>query len=304
MSQLRVFVVTIAAAMLLSGCGMTQSYKEVQDLKAAQAVGSPFTQRLTAEYRDYAATEQDRMHDYVDAIHFGRKGQAAARGEVVMPEELDDWDLNEAHLIEMSEARQFLVEALEIGGREVAPDVAAVAQVRFDCWVEQQEESWNAVPPCRNEFAKALAELNNAVASLVKPVAPEPAPMPAPAAEVQPEPAVLPLEQALFIAFFDWDKSNLTEGANEVLNAVANEVLKRSDIKGVVVVGHADRSGTEGYNQKLSERRAKSVEQGLVQRGVPANLIRTSAKGETQPMVETADGVREPANRRAEISLE
>lgn len=304
MSQLRVFMVTIAAVVVLSGCGMAQSYREVKDLNTAQAVGSPFTQKLSSEYRDYANMLQDKHHDYPDAIHFGRKGQASARGEIVMPEDLNDWDLSDANLVEMNEARKFLVDALEIGGREVAPEVAAVAQARFDCWAEQQEENWNATPPCRNEFAKALAELNNAVASLVKPVAPEPAPMPAPAAEVQPEPAVLPLEQALFIAFFDWDKSDLTDGASEVLNAVANEVLKRNDIKGVVVVGHADRSGAEGYNQKLSERRAKAIEQGLIQRGVPANLIRISAKGETQPMVETADGVREPANRRAEISLE
>ena len=69
------------------------------------------------------------------------------------------------------------------------------------------------------------------------------------------------------------------------------------------LTGHADRSGPVAYNQRLSERRADAVKARLIREGIPAGQIVTIGRGETQPMVPTADGVREPQNRRVEIVL-
>jgi outer membrane protein OmpA-like peptidoglycan-associated protein len=68
-----------------------------------------------------------------------------------------------------------------------------------------------------------------------------------------------------------------------------------------VATGHADRSGPTNYNQRLSERRAEAVKSALVREGVPGNIIQTSGRGENENLVATADGVREPRNRRVEI---
>ena len=69
-----------------------------------------------------------------------------------------------------------------------------------------------------------------------------------------------------------------------------------------MIAGHADRSGPEAYNQALSERRADNVAQALGQRGIPdQQRCAVEAYGESQPRVPTADGVREPQNRRVEI---
>ncbi|MGH6916532.1 MAG: OmpA family protein, partial [Geminicoccaceae bacterium] len=57
----------------------------------------------------------------------------------------------------------------------------------------------------------------------------------------------------------------------------------------------------EAYNQALSERRARNVAQALTQRGIPTTTMQVEGHGETQPRVPTADGVREPQNRRVEI---
>ena len=65
----------------------------------------------------------------------------------------------------------------------------------------------------------------------------------------------------------------------------------------------ADRSGTPQYNQRLSQRRAEAVASELVARGVNRGEIGVSAFGESRPLVQTADGVREPQNRRVEIVL-
>jgi outer membrane protein OmpA-like peptidoglycan-associated protein len=70
------------------------------------------------------------------------------------------------------------------------------------------------------------------------------------------------------------------------------------------VTGHADRAGPDSYNMALSMRRADAVKAVLVREGVPANQIAVVARGESQPLVPTADGVREPQNRRVEIVLQ
>ena len=67
--------------------------------------------------------------------------------------------------------------------------------------------------------------------------------------------------------------------------------------------GHADTSGPADYNVNLSERRNDSVREYLVSRGVPEGVITSEAFGESELLVETADGVREPQNRRVEISI-
>ena len=71
----------------------------------------------------------------------------------------------------------------------------------------------------------------------------------------------------------------------------------------LTVIGHADRSGSPKYNQGLSQRRANTVKGALVAEGIPGGSISTSAKGESEPLVPTADGVREPQNRRVHINM-
>jgi outer membrane protein OmpA-like peptidoglycan-associated protein len=71
----------------------------------------------------------------------------------------------------------------------------------------------------------------------------------------------------------------------------------------VLVVGHTDTSGSTEYNQGLSERRSSVVRDALVARGVPASIISTDARGESDLARPTADGVREPLNRRTAVTI-
>jgi outer membrane protein OmpA-like peptidoglycan-associated protein/opacity protein-like surface antigen len=104
------------------------------------------------------------------------------------------------------------------------------------------------------------------------------------------------------IVFFDWDKDVLTDQARNTLNNVA-ENYRRGGQTQVVLAGHADRSGSDAYNAGLSQRRANRVRDYLVTQGVPGGSMTTQAFGEERPRVETADGVREPDNRRVEITF-
>lgn len=294
--------IILAVGMLgLAACSGAQTNLEIERLNGTAATGTPFNQYLAAEYRAFSNQEYYSEKDYVDGIHFARKGFATANGETVMPEPTEDWNLSEGHYVELGEAREMLVTVLENGAREIAADKSAAAQARFDCWVETQEENWNADDlQCEREFYALLNDLQ----SMVKPAPPivEEA-FPAPIEPIaSPEP--VRVEEALFVVFFDWDKSNLTSGANEVIDATVAEIQNRSDIRQIVITGHTDTSGPVSYNEKLSMRRAQAAKSALVARGVSEDMIVMQARGESELLVDTADDVREPANRRVQISLE
>ncbi len=116
------------------------------------------------------------------------------------------------------------------------------------------------------------------------------------------EDASADLDPVNFTVYFDYDKSNLTAQAATLVQEAAARALA-NDIDTVVVQGNADRSGNSAYNQALSERRARVVTDALVVNGVSADAIRTEAFGEDNPAKPTADGVREPLNRRTDVTI-
>jgi OOP family OmpA-OmpF porin len=297
------FSAMIAASGLifLSACTGVDSYKEVEALNEAQFVGSPFTQTLAGEYRSFANTEQEVMFDYPDAMHFARKGLSAATGVTVLPEPVSDWNLMEAHVAELTMARGRLVRAFDIGAREVAPSESAVAQARFDCWIEQQEENWQLddIVACKSDFENAMANLE---ALLAQPVMQPPAMTPIAAIAAAPSEPMKP-KDAMYLVFFDFDKSTIAASGASVIDAVADEVKARS-LSGLTIIGHTDTSGARAYNKKLSLKRASAVKNALVKSGVDASLISIDSRGEGELLVETADGVREPANRRVTITFQ
>lgn len=293
------FLALVAATSLtLAGCSGFKSHSEVEALNEAKAVGSPFTQALSKEYRDLANREQNTEFDYADALHFARKGLATSAGEIVLPEPVSDWNLKPEHIEELNSARAQLMIALDRGAREVSPEQAAKAQARFDCWIEQQEENWQKedIKSCKQEFIDAMTTLGGAVAAPVQNDM-----MPPVTAEVAPNGAMAP-EAAKYLVFFDFDASKVDAGGASVIDSVAAEIKKQS-LKAVNVVGFTDTSGTKKYNKRLSAKRANAVRDALVARGVDANLLMVDSKGEDNLMVPTADEVREPANRRAEVTF-
>jgi OOP family OmpA-OmpF porin len=105
-----------------------------------------------------------------------------------------------------------------------------------------------------------------------------------------------------FIVYFPFDQYVLTPEAQAVINEAASYAAQGNAAR-VVVTGHADRSGSDQYNQRLSERRAKSAADGLVAAGVSSGTLSVDWKGESDNAVPTPDGVKEPLNRRATINI-
>jgi OmpA family len=119
--------------------------------------------------------------------------------------------------------------------------------------------------------------------------------MPAPA---QPPPA----QVTSYMVFYDWDRSDLSPQAVATLQQ-ATGTFKNGGQSRINAVGYTDTSGPRDYNMALSLRRSNGVKSGLVQQGVPSDAVVATGRGEDGLLVPTADGVREPQNRRVEISM-
>jgi OOP family OmpA-OmpF porin len=169
--------------------------------------------------------------------------------------------------------------ALDAGARDSNPQVAATAQARFDCWVEQTEElDDGGTTACRDEFLKAMEEL-------------------------EAKPQAMSAEPNKYIVLFDFDKSNINAEGQTVIDQVVAAAGKMGTVN-ISATGHADRSGSESYNMALSLRRADSVRAALIAGGLSADAITVAGRGESEPAVPTPDGVKEQANRRVEIILQ
>ena len=105
-------------------------------------------------------------------------------------------------------------------------------------------------------------------------------------------------------ALFDFDKSVLKPAGKQALDEVGDKIQsKGATVVDIDVVGHTDSIGTEEYNQALSLRRATSVKDYLVSKGVDPSIIDVSGKGETQPVADNSTKEGRAQNRRVDVSI-
>lgn len=115
---------------------------------------------------------------------------------------------------------------------------------------------------------------------------PAAAPAPAPAPAAAPPAAPKPAAQKVTLAadtLFDFDKATLRPEGRAKLDEMVQQT-KDIKLEVIIAVGHADRLGSDRYNQRLSERRAESVKSYLVSKGIEPNRVYTEGKGEKQPV--------------------
>jgi len=104
---------------------------------------------------------------------------------------------------------------------------------------------------------------------------------------------------------FEFDSARLTATDKERLNTIATRLRQEAPSARLSVTGHTDSVGSDVYNQKLSERRAHSVTDYLVQSGVPqASFISVKGAGEVQPVADNKSPEGRAQNRRTEILIQ
>jgi OmpA-OmpF porin, OOP family len=236
-----------------------------------------FARALSNEYRTVARFEKTQMRDLKDYPYFAEKSLAAATASVIetpTPADPADWSLASMQHRRLHNARHRLVATLANDADRVLPEIAAGAQVSYDCWVEQQEERYQVddIAACRDRFNGAMAKIDALKA---------------------PPRAV----------FFPLDSATLDKRARETLARMAAKAM-RLNAPRVTIQGHADRAGGAAHNLRLSLRRADKVRAALIAGGVPEGRIAVSAAGERRLRAPTPDNVAHPDNRRVEVTFQ
>ena len=265
------------------------------------------SKHLMEAYKTKADFEAQEMHDWNSAKLYAEKALGAADGKDILPEKISYWVIPADKQSELNKAYNNLMtvykEALLLDPFNLAKAISSL-----DCWAEQQEENWQTwdIDQCRNDFLSAMHEIfgslekeegistkqkiNNEISKLDDSVIDDSVSIFTKNSE----------NKILQIIYFDFDKSKLSDVSIEEIKNFIN--ANKKTIKKFIVVGHTDTMGTKKYNKVLSLERAEVVQKVLTELGIEKNNIHILGKGEDNLRVQTADEVKHPANRRAEIS--
>ena len=112
--------------------------------------------------------------------------------------------------------------------------------------------------------------------------------------------SVQPAAEQRFTLLFMPGGAQLTPESSAALADVLARATERPGGE-VIIIGHTDRVGSVESNDTLSLQRAQAVRQLVIDRGFDPNRVEAVGRGEREPVVQTADEVEEPKNRRAEI---
>lgn len=251
--------------------------------------GDTFQKALHAEYAELAVKES-QLYDFGDATTFAEKAQAAADGQEVQPEMPAIWGIDSFAAGELEAARAQMVTVFETTpARTAAPLQAAAAQAAYDCWLEEQQEGHQLedITACRQRFEASMAEVQTALQPAVVPAAGR--------GDVE-------VVEREYEVFFPINSTRLSSDGESVVYRLADAARELGTTR-ITVAGHADRSGSRAYNERLSRQRAEAVAQELVRMGLPASMIHTAGFGEDQPAVMTSDGAAHQMNRRVVVRL-
>lgn len=271
----------IFAVLLMAACSTTAS---LEKLRTVEPVGTPFNQALSSEYLKLSEYMEEQS-EWTTSQYYADKGLRSAYGETVSIDSLPPAVSigTEVHE-ELSKGVQLFSAYAATPAGTAKPDLAARAQVLLDCWIgetKKQVDTGN-VEYCQQQFYNAIELLQ---AGSEKPS------------------GKMPVVSTSYLLFFDWDSTQLTQDAVKKVTQIMVDIREMGNVS-VTINGHTDRSGDESYNMELSQERAETVRDMLLKGGVAEAIISLFAFGESDPAVPTADGIKEPENRRVEVFVE
>lgn len=295
--NLKTVVVTSALALTLGACAGHE-----ENLAQGPESLNAYHDQLAANYgivSDYSERANNRNPS---APLLAKKGMKALTGKMVIPEDPKKWGItNKAQLSNLQNGRAQLISSLNRGAAEKLPADAARATASYDCWVAQTKEGWqksNNVD-CQQNFLRAMSIVDKGMVQ-PQPAVYTPIAVRSPAEPVAPQKPLA--DPAQYLLFFEWNSAKLTDDAQQIIKT-AVENTKNVGVPSFDLVGYTDSSGTSDYNQRLSIRRAQAVADALNKLGFNKNDIRVAGRGELDPLAPTADGVREPQNRRVHVAV-
>ncbi len=237
------------------------------DFLAMDLPGGDFNAELAKQYQGLAAYNATKEVNWMDAAGYMDRSNAAAAGGVT------PWD-PAALGIGGDAAAMYGEVSQNIASHAAAnPAACAEAQAMWDHWLEGLYQA----PGGCIDVDEVKAKFDAAYAACIG-------------------------VSGDYVVYFGFDRSDLTSAAQGVISEVV-AALQGVATPIVSLVGHTDTSGSAAYNVGLSQRRVNTVAGALQSAGVNMAGVTRAARGESEPAVATGDGVREPRNRRVEITL-
>ena len=184
--------------------------------------------------------------------------------------------------------------------------LASVITISASTAMAQGRDNWtgsDGTIPWKNSDGTLCWRDNNWTPATAMPkcdgwIAPKP-PAPAPAAA----PAVTQSKITLQAdTLYDFDKSTLKPEGKATLDKIAAD-LSKIKLEVIIAVGNTDSIGTDAYNMALGQRRAQSVKDYLVSKGVDQSRIYTESKGKSNPVASNATAEGRAKNRRTDIEV-
>ncbi len=247
---------------------------------------------LALEYLTFArnllAIKEEQESDY-----FAKKGLAVAYGKDFVPENPIERKADPSQMEEMVLMQKRLELVLDYSYIKFQlPIQTAHLTYLYDCWISRESSPMfrsDELAKCRVRYSKLLDEIESYIDDLKK--------------DRQPKVVVKEPEFERFEIEFDLDNFKLSDKANKELIKVIKYLLTMKGDYKILVVGKADRNGSELYNQSLSFTRADIIKNYLIKNGVPENRLEMRALGENFPDLITNDGVATQLNRNVAIYL-
>lgn len=281
----------IGAFALLAGCGLKAAPFMAMDIE-----GDNFNAYLAREYQRRTSVEVNVDGNWNHADKLAARGASAAAGDNVDPWIASNYNVSTLDVPEFDKARGRLMSALNSGGRTQAPEACAKAQVYYDGWVEQAHDNdlgAGNFGPVQPDYMAAERAAFYEILPLC-----EGGRAPAPMASMSQDDDDAVISN--FTVYFGFSASTLTSAAADIVEEIASFAGELANPK-ILVRGHTDSSGSSAFNLALSERRTLAVLNGLRDHGV--SEAGGTWAGEQEPAIPTADNIREPLNRRVQVTI-
>lgn len=245
------------------------SQSHENDLAILETSGEGFGALLAQEYQNLAVLEDEFMDDPEAAAHYAGKAADAARGVTVWPDDPTNFRVPAAAAPDLARRYNMVLDALETLSSEDNANLLALAQTRYDCWLERAAEGRDEaeVSICRDMAVKALGMMT-----------------------------VPPGRATHFTVAFPDDEAGMDEAAMAAVETAAAAWTDRPHWE-VLLIGHT--AAGHGENDKrVSMRRAVAVRNALAQQGIDPDKVTIVAHTDTA--AEAGDG----ASRNVDIRFE
>lgn len=260
--------VALLGGLMLAGCNMsalTRGWHGTDDVRLLDVAGEGFGALLAQEYRNLAVLEEEFRNDAAAAAPYAAKATRAKRGTPVWPEDPTKVKLPPARQRELALAYNMVLDALAHMRSEDNAALLALAQTRYDCWLERTVAGRDSaeISICRDMMNRALGMLN------------------------------VPAGRGMtYVVRFADDETVLGEDALAVIEQAAQAWEGRAGWE-VQLVGHAATKGNRDHNRRLSMRRAVAVRNMLAQQGVDPDAVTIVARTDSSnaPAPETGRSV-------------